>query len=841
MQYGVCIVAFVLRCNNIRGLRAFLALLHIEGHGLTDLQVLILPVAGAMMKENVVRSLDGNETEPLLGLGLDSSCLHTGRGEIVESVNEDDLLYAILGLQRHRSLHFFCTGSFATKTRMTIAVHRYTMAHFMSAKSTPLAAVRSSSVRRVVRHSLLANFLILSAILALQLSTLWREMPLLGAESFWLPETVVLTDSQGKEMRRLYLDKDRLELSDDAFPTSLKQAVIAIEDERFLSRSCIDVRALTRAAFANMMKYKSQGASTITQQLVGNLMLDRSEKSFARKSIEILLSCRLEHVVTRDRILGMYLNHMAFGGAIYGAEEASQTYFGVSAEHLTIAQSVVLAALLKAPTSFSPYGTRLHTALRSDVTVAIRKGSIRRPEDIPPDAITIGLIGTWFRGPNGSAPMYLDGRTDFVLQAMRQSGFINDAEQDDAKRELLAMQFLRRQSIISMPYFALYVQKQLHEGSVRADRPCDTGAGGCIIETTIDPRYQNLAERIVLENAEQIRTKYHAKNIALVAADRATGHILAYVGNVRFGDSETGSMIDMARVPRQPGSSFKPFVYATAFADGMNPGSFLLDGPLTIGTDHPRNYEGGYRGWTSISHALAASRNIPAIRALLYSGGEDAVLAMAARVGIVAPMAARQKMRQSDPQFSYGYPLAIGSAEVPLVEMVQGYATLANAGIFRPLSTIKSIRTVDGRPLDRKLFEAATQVMEPLYARWLTSILSDPSLRPTPAWNAALTVPGIQAAIKTGTSDHCIGIDFATGTCSIMLPGDVWTLGYTPEFVVGIWAGNADYASLTPDADGMNVTTPLWKEFVQAAHQLRPDGQTSFPPALIAGKGEGRR
>lgn len=714
----------------------------------------------------------------------------------------------------------------------------------------PLPAPARSKTKRpkVLRHSLLANFLVLSVILAMQLLVLWRGIAAIGPDSLLLPQSVILLDTNGTELRRLYLEKDRLELSDDSFPLSLKQAVIAIEDERFQSRGCIDLKAVARAVVANTFQNKSQGASTITQQLVGNLLLNRSDKSFARKSVEILLACRLEHVVSRNRILGLYLNHMAFGGALYGAEEASQTYFGISAKDLSLAQSVVLASLLQRPTYFSPYGIHLNTAVRRDIVDAIREGRIRSrsgPEGpswsrtavagIPPDAVTLGLIGTQLN-PAGSG-VYLEGRTDLVLSAMRRSNFITIPEQESALKELKSMRFARRQSVNVLPYFALFVQKQLNEGSVPADRPCDAKAGGCIVQTTIDPEFQALAERIVLEHAEEIREKFGARNIALVAADRATGHILAYIGNVGFGDSELGSRIDMARVPRQPGSSFKPFVYATAFAAGMTPKTFLLDAPLTLGPDRPQNYEGGYRDWTKISHALAASRNIPAIRTLLAVGGEDPVLEMAARVGVTTPLQTRERNRQSDPQFTFGYPLAIGSAEVPLLEMVQGYTTLANAGVYRPLSTIASIRTVDGRPLDRRLSEEGVQAIDPLHARWLTAILSSNSIRPTPAWNAALTVPGIQTAVKTGTSDRCVGIDPNTNKC-ILLPGDLWTLGYTPEFVLGIWVGNADYTALTPDADGMNVVAPLWKEFIAGAHQIRPWGLTRFPPELSAARGE---
>lgn len=705
------------------------------------------------------------------------------------------------------------------------------MVHFMAIDSPSIGNTHPVKASRSwLFHSLLVNFIILCVIFVMQLAGLWSWLRTVGVGSFVRPQSVILTDANGQELRRLYLDEDRLELPSDAFAPFLKQAVVAIEDKRFFDRGCIDFKAIARAAVANLSDEDIQGASTITQQLMGNIFLDRSDKSIARKTVETLLACRLEQVATREQILTLYLNHMAFGGALYGAEEASRTYFGVSARDLTLSQAVVLAAMLQRPTYFSPYGIHLRTAVSRDTARAIREGMITAAGQIHPESVDIGLIGTHFLTQTGS--VYVRGRTDLVLEAMQRSGFIGEARLMQARNELQSMRFTRNTTVDALPYFALAVQRQLKSGAIPTEIPCDAAAGGCIVQTSLDSQLQTLAEQIITEHADDIRARYGASSIALVAADRATGHILAYVGNVRYSGDEPGAMIDMARIPRQPGSSFKPFVYATAFAAGLKPTTFLLDAPLTLGPDHPRNYEGGYRDWTQISHALAASRNIPAILALLTSGGEDAVLRTAADAGITTPLQWRDLKRRFEPSFTYGYPLAIGSAEVPLLEMVQGYLTLANAGVRIPLTAVMNVKAVDGDLLSFPPVPAV-QAMLPEHARWLTSILSDTSIRPTPAWNEALTVPGIQTAIKTGTSDRCANVNPATGRCTL-LPGDVWTMGYSPEFVLGIWAGNADYAPLSPAADGMNVVAPLWKEFIAGAHRLRPEGAVKFPPKLIA-------
>lgn len=704
--------------------------------------------------------------------------------------------------------------------------------------SLPKSLQVKTPKQRLLRRTLAVNFVILCAIFAVQIRGIWMQLPDVTAESFLAPQSVVLTDADGNVLRRIYVDKDRIELSDESFPLHLKQAVIAIEDRRFEERGCIDIHAITRATMANISDFKSEGASTITQQLVGSLMLDRGDKSFTRKALELMLACKLENAASRDRIIGLYLNHVAFGGTMYGAEEAARTYFGISAKDLTLAQSAVLAAMIQKPTYFSPFGQHVYSKVPDDVIADIRRGTITDFAQIPQDQIDMGLIGRTFRSLKGS-PLYLPGRTDKVLEEMSRAGFMTDEEWAKANEELQTMVFSRRQAVVGMPYFSLLVQKQLNQGVFRTDKPCDLAGGGCIVKTTLDAAYQELAEKIVSENAQKIRDAYGAKNIALVAADRKTGHVLAYVGNVSFTDTELGSMIDMATVPRQPGSSFKPFVYANAFAHGMNPTTFLLDAPLTLGGEQPQNYEGGYRDWTQVSHALAASRNIPAIRALLLTGGEDAVLDMAYSAGIVTPRNVKDVKIEQDEWFRYGYPLAIGSAETPLFEMVQGYLTLANAGTFTPLSTIDSVTTVDGKPLDTRMAEQEHQAMEPLFARWLTGILSDTSIHPSPAWSEALTVPGLQTAVKTGTSSQCVTYIFAQKKC-LLRPGDVWTMGYSPEFVLGIWVGNADNQPLEPTADGMNVVAPLWKEFMKGAHELRPEGLTRFPKELIANRKEVR-
>ncbi len=677
------------------------------------------------------------------------------------------------------------------------------------------------------RKHLLANFLVLAVILGCMVRAAWASLPTITAQSFIMPQGVILRDRTGKELYRFYRMDDRIDLPLIAFPPALRSAVIAIEDERFYERSCLDVRALGRAALANIFEYKSQGASTITQQLL-RTTFDLHDKTFSRKVLELSLACKMESVTSKDNILSLYLNHASFGGATYGAQKASQTYFATDVRDLTLGQSAVLAALLQRPTYFSPYGEHRKTTLSGATIRMVQLGTVKSLRDIPSGSVTIGLTGAFFPSAH-AAGIFVPGRADEVLAAMRHGGSITEAAYAAAETELKTITFATPDYPVSTPYFPSLVQQEVSAiPAVGSD--CRLQTSGCTIQSTLDPQMQAIAERLMLEHASTIQEKYHAQNIALVAIDRKTRQIVAYIGNVDFSPDENGARLDMAQVPRQPGSTFKPFVYATAFERGYTPDTFLQDTAVNLAGMHPQNYEGGYHGWVSIRHALAGSRNIPAIRTFFMVGGEDPILQEAARAGITQPLESRAQNRTTDPGYSYGYPLAIGTAEVPLLQMVTGYATLANSGSYLPLTAIQEVRNAQNAVVySSKNRAQPVQAMDPLIARELTSILSDNMFRAGEYWKEQLTLSGIDAAAKTGTSNQCTDVDPATGNCLQSLPTDVWTIGYTPSFVVGVWAGNATHQPLTPDADGLNVAAPLWKEFLESAHALRPAAASRFP------------
>lgn len=688
-----------------------------------------------------------------------------------------------------------------------------------------------SKAPTIFRRHLTANLIVLLFVFCTMLRVLWIHLPVMTAQSFTMPEGMLLTDNEGHEVYRFHREDDRIDVPLADFPQSLQSAVIAIEDERFYARSCIDVRALLRAAVANIFAYKSQGASTITQQLLRNAF-DLREKTFSRKILELSLACKMESAVAKDDILELYLNHASFGGSALGAQKASRAYFNTDVRDLSVAQSAVLAALLQRPTYFSPYGPHRKTKVSGDLLRSIRRSEITRVRQIPDSAIEPGLIGTSVTG--GGNTFYLAGRADTVLTAMLQDGYVDRNAHDQATKDLQTMKFTRSPYPVDTPYFPFLVQREMESIDGIGDR-CRFLASGCTVTSTLDLNLQRVAEEIVRTHAPDILEKFHARNTALVAVDRRTRQIVAYVGNVDYSDDASGSKMDMALVPRQPGSSFKPFVYATAFLKGFTPASFLMDESIMVGPLRPQNYAGGFLGWTSIRHALAASLNIPAIRTFFLVGGEEPILELASRAGITLPLENWTERRELSKWYSFGYPLAIGSAEVPLLQMVQGYTTIANNGEYLPITSIKEVHDGSDSLVYESRNRTPTEAMPPLVARQITSILSDGYFRPTKLWDKLLTLDGIDVAAKTGTSNQCASVN-ANGTCTSRLPTDVWTLGYTPEYVVGVWVGNATYEPLTPDADGLNVASPLWKEFLQSAHAMKPNAIARFPASFTFDK-----
>lgn len=662
---------------------------------------------------------------------------------------------------------------------------------------------------------------------------LWITLPNIDdPETMFPSQSTVILDRNGVELYRLFSEQDRTYVPGDAISDHIKEATIAIEDERFFDRNiCFDIRGFTRAALSQILPgiFVRSGGSTLTQQFAGNALVGR-RRSIVRKIREYMLACSLEQKYDKDELLELYLNWIPYGSNAYGIEQASKRYFGKSASGITLAEAAVIASLPQRPSYFNPFGSHVYTTVSDEVLRGILDGKIKSASDIDTSDVTIGLLGG--NVGSGGTLVYVGGRADQVLENMHAQGMISEEEHQEALKEMLTLGFTSERQNIRSPHFVLEIEKQVQdllgidEGLLER--------GGFRITTTLDWNVQQAAEKAVTKHKDNAARLYTTNNIALVALSPEKREVLGYVGNADFNDDEHQGKIDMAQAPRQPGSSFKAFTYLSAFEAGWSPGSVLYDLPTKFGEDTPQNFDGAFWGPMTIRRAIGASRNVPAVKAFFLGGGEDPLLSLAARLGVVSPTEQKRRLRADNNDFEYGWPLGIGAAEVPLIEMVQGYASIADGGVFRPVVMIHKITDREGNIRYAHKEEPSVQVIDERLTAEMTSILSDVSVRPNTFWQQILSVPGYQAAAKTGTSNKCLERN-AAGGCTKRRPESVWTLGYTPRLIAGVWAGNATSESLSERADGLTIAAPIWHDFMVEAHRKIGGGPTTFAlPSRLA-------
>ncbi len=660
----------------------------------------------------------------------------------------------------------------------------------------------------------------------LTLILLWFTLPNIDDPATMFPsQSTVILDRNGVELYRLFSEQDRTYVRGDQISPFAKKATIAIEDERFLERSsCFDVVGFVRAALSQIAPglFVRSGGSTLTQQFAKNALVGR-QRSILRKARELMLACQLETKYDKEGLLELYLNWIPFGSNAYGIEQAARSYFAISAKDLSLAQSAVLAGLLQRPSYFSPYGPHRMTTVSAEIKTKIAAGSITSASKIPDAQVQIGLIGQTVG--SGAVQVYIGGRTDQVLKNMMDQKMIGLDEYNKALSDLKTMTFAPDRLNIRAPHFVLGIQK-----SVEELLGIDEGLlerGGFRITTTLDWTLQQAAEKVVAAHKDDIRKRFGANNIALVALSPVTREVLAYVGNADFSDDLHEGKIDMASSPRQPGSSFKVFTYLNAFEAGFGPGSVIYDVPTKFGDDQPSNYDGTFWGLTTMRKALGGSRNIPAIKAFFLGGGEEPLLSLASRMGVTTPADQKAITRKSNPDFDYGWPLAIGAAEVPLTEMVQGYATIADGGMFRPMTELLKITDRDGNIHFLAKPELPRQVIDQRLTAEVTSVISDVSARPNDYWKSILSVPGTAAAAKTGTSNKCLERD-TKKNCTLRRPESTWTMGFTPNLITGVWVGNATSQSLFEKADGLTTAAPIWHDFMAEAQRKMKNVKIAF-------------
>ncbi len=607
---------------------------------------------------------------------------------------------------------------------------------------------------------------------------------LLLAVSRNLPSVEQLADRGIAQSTKIY-DRDKKVLLYEAnsgqkrtvipfseIPQYAKDATITIEDEHFYKEPAFDWQAILRALFKNISYGQIvQGGSTITQQLAKNAFLS-SEQTIGRKLKELVLAIQLSRRYSKDEILDLYLNQVPYGLTAYGIEQASQAYFGKPAKELNLAESALLAALLRAPSYYSPWGTH------RDQLIARQK---------------------------------------LVLQKMHDRRKISKQELDAALKTKLVFQ--PQAQGIKAPHFVIAVEDYLvskyGEDMVRE--------GGLSVVTTLNWNLQQAAEKAVWEGAKDNEAKYKGKNAALVAEDPKTGQILALVGSRNYFDIQQEGNFNVATQGlRQPGSALKPFVYVTGFQKGYTPETILFDTPTEFSARnpecpptvtfennnkacfHPEDYDRRYRGPVSIREALAQSINIPAVK-MLYLVGLPEALETLQNFGITT----------LKDQSRYGLSLVLGGGEVHLIDLVGAYSVLARDGVKHEQTMIKEVRDRNGNILE-SYEDRATAVIDPQYARLINDILSDVQTRSGLFQSSlSLTVfPDYDIALKTGTSN-----DYR----------DAWAMGYTPSLVVGVWAGNNDNTPMQRQGSSILAAIPIWHNFMATALQGEPQEAFTRP------------
>lgn len=603
-----------------------------------------------------------------------------------------------------------------------------------------------------------------------------------SVESF---ETTRIYDRTGKTVLYEIIPPNagrRTEVPLSEIPEHLRNATIAMEDKTFYTNPVgINVMGVLRALWGEIRGEYAGGGSSIPQQLIRNVVMtpeERMRRSYARKIKEMILAYELTRrypgVEGRDKILEWYLNNIFYGHFAYGVEAAAQTYFGKHVRDLTLAESAMLVPLGQAP------------ALN--------------PIDNPEEA---------------------KRRQEIVLDTMYLQGYITAKEALAAKQQPLVIAPPRFDIIA--PHYVLYVRQLLEK---RFGSEAVYG-GGLQVITALDLKAQEKAQAIANEHIAKIREKYNAHNAAVVIIDAKTAELKAMVGSLDYYSKTIDGQVNMAISPRQPGSSFKPFVYAQAFAQGFTPATMVMDvrlsfvgqGPLAPYV--PENYSRKFNGPVLLRTALACSLNVPAVTVADKVGIQN-VVDTARAMGITT-------LTDKD----YGLALALGGSEVTLLDMTYAFSVLANGGTmlgeavlpedykpgYRRLDPVAILKVTDakGRVLYEYKGPQRQEVLRPEVAFLLTDILSDDRARiPTFGPNSMLKLKDRPAAAKTGTTN-----DYHDG----------WTIGYTPQYVVGVWVGNTDYQPMK-GAPGVRTAAPIWNAVMEWLHEGLPVENFTRPAGI---------
>ena len=608
-----------------------------------------------------------------------------------------------------------------------------------------LGGVAQAAGGTILGLTMLASSVVAGGLVGLAIS--FRNLPDVRVLRNYIPtETSYIYDIKGKPLASIHGEANREIVELDQVSPELKRAVLAVEDSHFYQHQGINPNSIGRAFLVNWQQGEVvEGASTVTMQLVKNLFLSR-DRTFNRKLAEAVLAIRVEQIFNKDQVLEMYLNNIYWGHNNYGVQTAAESYFNKSASELNLAEGAMMAGLIQAPEEYSPFINYQETKRRQKL----------------------------------------------VLARMRELGWITAAEEQEAAGEPLLVGKPTAWQTSELPFITEAVVSELND---RFGRDAVV-KGGMRVQTTVDYNYQIKAEEIVARAHRNLRRRgLYSNQIALVAVDPRTHFVKALVGGVDYEKSQFNRAIQSRR---QPGSSFKPFVYYAAFASGKyTPYSTINDSPVSYRDGSiaykPQNYGGGYGGPMSIRQALIQSRNVPAVK-IGRSVGLDKVIEVCRILGIKSPL---------EPVIS----LPLGSIGVTPLEMAGAYATFANNGWHSDPTII--VRVTDSRG----------------------NVLLDNTPKPKlvlDPWAVASLNSVLQGVINGGTGKRAyIGRPAAGKTGTTSSERDVWFVGYVPQLSTAVWIGNDNYRSLGRGITGGGYAAPIWRDFMREV--MRNEQKKYFP------------
>lgn len=588
-------------------------------------------------------------------------------------------------------------------------------------------------------------------------------------------ESTFIYDRYGNDLYEAFGEGRRTRVSYDRIPRSFILATIAIEDDSFFDNIGIDIGA----TFVALLNYvgaesgeKTPGGSTITQQLVRNVLFDyekRSERSVARKAEEIVLAMVMTQAKSKEEVLEMYLNEIYYGNLAYGVQTAAQTFFGKNIEDLTLGESALLAGLPQAPATLDP---------------------------LNPDPAIQAAVDTRWRQ---------------VLGEMIEEEYITQEQANQALSDGLS--FVSPDVSLNAPHFTVYAQGELERLMTELGySPEEISRGGLRVYTTLDQNVNNLAQQAAANQVARLSAN-NVSNASVVAIKPLTGEIVAMVGSIDYNNDAIDGSVNVATAFRQPGSTMKPFTYSAGIERGMTAGDVIWDTRTEIGIPGqplytPRNYDGAFHGPMAMRKALASSFNIPAVQTLRLVG-VDYLLQLMRRFGVTT---------LTEDASQYGLSLTLGGGEVTLIELTNAFAIFANKGSYVPVTSILCIINSDdeiiyqyenscpaGRPTERTVNRTGfgKQVLDPRIAFLMTDILGDNNARSAVMGaNSPLRTDNIFSSVKTGTTNDV---------------KDNWTVGYTHNISIGVWVGNNDGQPMV-NSSGLTGAAPIWNSVITGVY-----------------------